>query len=123
MKKLIWPVLGLIAMAILTTVQAATADGSTIDSQEWVQVAIQAVMVANVWATANLPQYGKMKTVVAVVLAVLQVFYTYVVGGVDTPEIVNMIITALAAAGVAFTPQKLTTVVDGKTIPPTGVAV
>jgi hypothetical protein len=107
-------------MTILTTVQAATSDGSTIDAQEWVQVGIQGVMAFNVWATANLPQYTKMKTWVAVVIAVLQVLYTFVIGGVDTPEIINMIITALAAAGVAFTPQPLTKTINGKTVLPDG---
>lgn len=119
-KKAMWPVLGLVAMAILTTVQAATADGSRIDEQEWVQVGIQAVMAFNVWATANLPQYTKMKTWVAVALAVLQALYTFVIGGVDNAEIINLVITALAAAGVAFTRQPITTVINGTTVPANG---
>lgn len=119
-KKALWPLLGLLLMAGLTTVQAATADGSRIDEQEWVQVGIQAVMAFNVWATANLPQYTKMKTWVAVALGVLQVLYTTVVGGVDTAEIINMVITALAVAGVAFTRQPITTVINGTTVPANG---
>lgn len=121
-KKAAWPLLGLVVMAILTTVQAATADGSTIDEQEWVQVGIQAVMAFNVWATANLPQYTRMKTWVAVVLAVLQALYTLVVGGVDTPELINLAITALAAAGVVFTRQPITTVIEGVTVRADGEA-
>jgi hypothetical protein len=121
-KKFMWPVVGLVVMTILTTIQAATSDGSPIDSQEWVQVALQAVMAFNVWATANLPQYEKMKTYVAIAIAVLQGLVTFVIGGVDTPEIINLVITALAAAGVALTPQRVTTVVDGRTVPPGGVA-
>jgi hypothetical protein len=105
-------------MAILTTVQAATLDGSGIDEQEWVQVGIQAVMAFNVWATANLPQYTKMKTYVAVTLAVLQLLYTVVIGGVSTAELINLIITALAAAGVTLTSQPVTTVINGRTVPP-----
>jgi len=116
-----WPLIGLLAMAVLTTVQAATIDGSNIDSQEWVQVSIQAVMAFNVWATANLPQYTRMKTYVAVTLGVLQLLYTVVIGGVSTPELINLIITGLAAAGVVLTPQRLTTVIDGKTVPPNGI--
>lgn len=107
-------------MAALTTVQAATADGSAIDEQEWVQVAIQAVMAFNVWATANLPQYERMKTWVAVFLGVLQVLYTSVIGGIDTPEIINMVITALAVAGVVLTRQPVTTVINGTTVPANG---
>lgn len=119
-KKAMWPLLGLVVMAALTTVQAATANGSPIDEQEWVQVAIQAVMAFNVWATANLPQYERMKTWVAIFLGVLQVLYTSVVGGIDTPEIINMIITALAVAGVAITRQPITTVINGTTVPANG---
>jgi hypothetical protein len=117
-KKFAWPLVALLVMASLTTIQAATADGSPIDEQEWVQVAIQAVMAGNVYMTANLPQYTKMKTWVAVLIAVLQALYTFVIGGVDTPEIVNLVITGLAAAGVAFTPQPVTKVIDGTTVPP-----
>jgi uncharacterized membrane protein len=117
MKKLIWPVLGLILMAVLTTVQDASSD-SRIDAQEWVQVALQAIMAFNVWATANLPQYGKMKTYVAAVIAVVSLLYTVIIGGVSTQEIINLVITGLAALGVAATPQPVTTVSNGRTITP-----
>ena len=117
MKKLIWPVLGLIVMAVLTTVQEASSD-SHIDAQEWVQVVLQAIMAFNVWATANLPQYTKMKTYVAAVIAVVSLLYTVIIGGVSTQEIINLIITGLAALGVAATPQPVTTVSNGRTITP-----
>src|SRR5690349_6173252 len=100
MKKLIWPVLGLIVMTVLTTVQEASSD-SHIDAQEWVQVALQAIMAFNVWATANLPQYTKMKTYVAAVIAIVSALYTFIIGGISTQEIINLIITGLAALGVA----------------------
>lgn len=109
-------------MAILTTVQAATADGSRIDHQEWVLVGLAALMAFNVWATANLPQYEKMKTYVAAVIVVAGALHTAIVGGVSTPEIVNMIILGLAALGVAVTPQPITTVVNGRTISADGEA-
>jgi hypothetical protein len=117
MKKLIWPVLALIVMAVLTTIQEAMAD-KRIDSQEWVLVGLAALMAFNVWATANLPQYEKMKTYVAAAIVVAGALHTFIVGGVDTQEIINMIILALGALGVAVTPQRLTRVVDGTTIPP-----
>jgi hypothetical protein len=107
-------------MAVLTSVQQATADGSTIDHQEWVLVGLAALMAFNVWATANLPQYEKMKTYVAAAIVVAGALHTAIVGGISTPEIVNMIILALAALGVAFTPQPVTTVVNGRTIPANG---
>src|SRR6185295_15283192 len=102
-KKLIWPVLGLIVMAILTTVQQAVSNDSRIDAQEWVQVVLQALMAFNVWATANLPQYTRMKTYVAAVIAVVSLLYTVIIGGVSTQEIINLVITFVAALGVTFT--------------------
>lgn len=117
MKKLLWPIVGLIVMAILTTVQSAMAD-SHIDAQEWTQVGLQALMAFNVWATANLPQYGRMKTYVAAAIAVTSALYTFIVGGVSSAEVINLIITGLAALGVAATPQPVTTVIEGQTVTP-----
>jgi hypothetical protein len=118
-KKLIWPILGLVVMAILTTVQDALSD-TRIDAQEWVQVGLQALMAFNVWATANLPQYSRMKTYVAAAIAVASLLYTVIVGGVSTQEVINLIITGLAALGVAATPQPVTTVINGRTVSPGG---
>jgi uncharacterized membrane protein len=118
-KKVWWPVLGTIVMAVLTVIQEASADNS-ITAQEWVQVILGALMAFNVWATANLPQYTKMKTWVAAAIVVVGALYTYIVGGVSTAEIINMIVLFLAAVGVAFTPQPITTVINGRTVPADG---
>jgi len=117
MRKLLWPVIGSVLMAVLMTVQEAMNDRA-ISSQEWVMVAIQATMVAHVYLTANLPQYEKMKTWVSGVVAVLQTLYVVIVAGLDTPEIIGLVITYLAAVGVSFTRQPVTTVVEGKTVTP-----
>lgn len=119
MKKLIWPILGVIVMSVFTTVQEALTDNH-IDSQEWVLVGLGVLMAFNVWATANLPQYTKMKTYVAAAIVVAGALHTFIVGGVSMPEIVNMIVLALAALGVAATPQPVTTVIDGTTVPANG---
>jgi hypothetical protein len=119
MKKLLWPILGTIAMAIFTTVQEAMTD-SHIDSQEWVLVGLGVLMAFNVWATANLPQYTKMKTYVAAAIVVAGALHTFIVGGVSMQEWVNMIVLALSALGVAFTPQPVTTVINGTTVPANG---
>lgn len=103
-------------MAILTTVQASIADGSRIDAQEWVQVALGALMAFNVWATANLPGYESMKTYVAAAIAVVTALYTFVIGGVDMPEIINLIVIGLMALGVPMLRQPVTTVIDGRTV-------
>jgi hypothetical protein len=122
MKKAIWPLLGVIVMAILTTVQEAMTD-SKIDSQEWVLVGLGALMAFNVWATANLPQYERMKTWVAAVLVVGGALHTFIVGGVSTQEAINMVILFLSAVGVAVTPQPVTTVRNGTTVTPNNRAV
>lgn len=117
MKKAIWPLLGVIVMAILTTVQEAMTD-SKIDSQEWVLVGLGALMAFNVWATANLPQYESMKTWVAAVLVVGGALHTFIIGGISTQEAINMVILFLSAVGVAVTPQPVTTVRNGTTVTP-----
>ena len=118
-KKLIWPILGLVVMAILTTIQQVNADNH-ITASEWVMVGLQALMAFNVWATANLPQYTKMKTYVAAAIVVLQLLVASIVGGLTTNEIINLIISFVAALGVAFTPQPITTVINGTTVPADG---
>lgn len=117
MRKLMWPVLGLVAMAVLMTVQEALGD-QKITGQEWVMVVIQGSMVAHVWLTANLPQYEKMKTWAAAVIAVLQSLYVVMVAGLQTTEIIGLGITFLAAIGVSVARQPVTTVIEGRTIPP-----
>jgi uncharacterized membrane protein len=118
MKKALWPILGLVVMAVLTTVQQVNGDNK-IEAYEWVMVGLQAVMAFNVWATANLPQYTAMKTYVAAVIAVMQLLVTVIDGGLTTNEIINLVITGLAALGVMITPQPVTTIINGSTVPPT----
>lgn len=117
MKKFVWPLLGAIAMAIFTTFQDAMTD-NRIDAQEWVLVGLGAIMAFNVWATANLPQYTKMKTWVSAVIVVAGALHTFIVGGVSMQEAVNMAILFLSAVGVAVQPQPVTTVQNGITVLP-----
>lgn len=100
-------------MAILTVFQEASQDNH-ITAQEWVQVILGALMAFNVWATANLPGYDKMKTYVSAAIVVVGALYTYIVGGVSTGEIINMGVLLLAALGVAVTRQPVTTVINGQ---------
>ncbi|MET0416558.1 MAG: hypothetical protein ABW022_11115 [Actinoplanes sp.] len=117
MRKLIWPILATVAMAIFTVFQESLSD-DRIDSQEWVLVGLGALMAFNVWATANLPQYTKMKTYVAAAIVVAGALHTFIVGGVSMQEWVNMVVLGLGALGVAVAPQPITTVRDGRTITP-----
>jgi hypothetical protein len=116
-KKLIAPIIGTILMAVFTTVQEAMTD-NRIDSQEWVLVGLGVLMAFNVWATANLPQYERMKTYVATAIVIAGALHTFIVGGVSMQEWVNMIVLALSALGVAAIKQPITTVtIDGETVP------
>lgn len=120
MKKLTWPVIGLVVMALLTAVQDALLD-QHISAQDWVMVVIQGTMVAHVYLTANLPQYEKMKSWAAGVIAVLQTLYVLIASGLDTSDLIRLGITFLAAVGVTYTRQPVTTVIEGRTITPDGV--
>jgi hypothetical protein len=119
MRKLIWPILATVVMAVFTTIQEALTD-NRIDSQEWVLVGLGVLMAFNVWATANLPQYTKMKTYVAAAIVVAGALHTFIVGGVSMQEWINLIVLGLGAVGVAATPQPVTTVINGTTVPANG---
>lgn len=112
------PILALVVMAILNGVQEAISKHDHIGVQEWVQVGLQALMAFNVWATANLPQYGKMKTYVAAAIAIFSLLYTVLDGGISSQEWINLIITGVAAVGVGVIPQPVTTVLNGRTVLP-----
>jgi hypothetical protein len=116
--KLIWPVVGTIAMATLTVIQDALNTDNRIDAQEWVLVILGALMAFNVWATANLPGYEKMKGAVAAAIAIVGALHTFIIGGVSTAEIVNMAVLGLSALGVLAARQPVTTVINGRTITP-----
>jgi hypothetical protein len=115
--KFWWPMVAVIVMAVLTGFQDAFTD-QQVTAQEWVQVGIGLVMAINVWATANLPGYETMKTLVAAVILTLQALHTFIVGGVDAPELINLAITFLAAIGVAVAKQPVTTTTNGRTVTP-----
>lgn len=117
MKKVVWPIAATIVMAIFTTIQDALSD-ARIDNQEWVLVGLGVLMAFNVWATANLPQYNKMKTYVAAAIVVAGALHTFIVGGVSMQEWVNLVVLGLGALGVAATPQPVTTVINGTTVTP-----
>jgi phosphatidylserine synthase len=117
MKKLIWPIVATVIMAVFTTIQDALTD-DRIDNQEWVLVGLGALMAFNVWATANLPQYEKMKTYVAAAIVVAGALHTFIIGGVSMQEWINMLLLALGALGVTVARQPVTTIKNGETITP-----
>jgi hypothetical protein len=117
MKKIIVPVIGVIVMAVFTVFQEAMVDNH-ISAQEWVQVILGVLMAFNVWATANLPGYGSLKTYVAAAIAVATGLYTFIVGGVSMGEYINLGIILLMALGVALPKQPATTIINGEVVAP-----
>jgi hypothetical protein len=87
-----------VVVAALTVAASAVSDGH-VDAGEGVQIAIAAATGVSVWLVPNLPSAGAgaTKTVIAVLLAVLNAATAYIVGGLDTGEIINLVI---AGAGV-----------------------
>lgn len=90
----------------LMAVQSALLGG--IDSVELVQIGLAALGAFTVAvlpnASAGAQKY--LKTVVAVAFAVLNVLVTAIVGGLDTNELLNLALAALAALGVLAVPNK-----------------
>ena len=96
--------------AVLMAVAAAMTDGR-IGSDEWVQIAIAGATAASVWTAANVPSLPYAKTVIAVVLAVLNLLVAYISDGLTPAEWVNLAIAALTAAGVYVVPNRPASVV------------
>lgn len=72
--------------------------------EEWIQVAIQATTAISVYVVANLAPgsvWYWTKFLVAALLAVLNLAVTMLVGGIDSSEVINLVLAALGALGVA----------------------
>ncbi|MET7395632.1 hypothetical protein ABZS66_19290 [Dactylosporangium sp. NPDC005572] len=93
-----------VAIAGLTVLASALTDGR-VDPGEQLQIAIQTVTVFGVWFVPNLPHSAAYKTGVAALLAVLNLATTVIIGGVDSAEVVNLVLAALGVLGVGVTPS------------------
>ncbi|MER7002196.1 hypothetical protein ABT297_03995 [Dactylosporangium sp. NPDC000555] len=94
-----------VLVAALTIASSAVSDGH-IDAGEGIQIAIAATTAFSVWFVPNLPSAPAVKTVVAVVLAVLNAATAYIVGGLDTGEIVNLVIAGLGVLLIGAAPAQ-----------------
>ncbi len=90
--------------AFLTAIQALVSDGH-VTQQEGVQIAIAAVTAVSVYFV---PMFGypAAKTIVAVILAALNVLTTAIVGGLDAGDFTGILIAGLTAIGVASAPAR-----------------
>src|SRR5690606_3431081 len=89
--------------ATLVVVHAALSD-QRITAEEWVQVAIAGVTAVGVYLVPLAPKYRWGKSAVAVLLAVLQALTTVILGGLDTREVIVLVLAGLTAAGVVVAP-------------------
>lgn len=103
--------LAAVVATVLSAIVAATAGDGVVDAQEWVNVAILAVGSAGVFAAPNVPHSQYTKAVIAVLSAALTVLSTAILGGIDSTEIMQMVLAGLAAVGVYAVPNGA---VDGR---------
>lgn len=106
-----------VLVAGLTVLSSAVSDGQ-FTAGEGVQIAIAAATAFSVWFVPNLPSSGGVKTGVAVVLAVLNAATAYIVGGLDTGEVVNLVLAGLGVLLIGVAPASS----DGDGLVPRPVA-
>jgi hypothetical protein len=90
--------------AIGVVIASVITDG--ISRAEWGMVIIAAAGAANVWLTANLPGFRKLKEVTAIIATAAALGVSYVTGGnISGAEWVNFIILCAATLGVIVVPN------------------
>lgn len=95
-----------VVVTVATGVVAALAGDNAVDSVEWVNVAIVGVGAAAVFAAPNVPGAAYTKSILAVLTAVLTILASAIVGGVQTVEIIQMVIAGAGAVGVYAVPNR-----------------
>jgi hypothetical protein len=93
-----------VVFAVLTAAQVYLGGDNHIDSQEWVQLGIAGATAIGVYVIPLAEQYAWAKTAVAVLLSILQALATVVLGGLDTNEILVLVLAGLTAIGVGAAP-------------------
>lgn len=81
---------------VVTAVQAALSDGH-VTSVEGVQIAIAATNAGLVYLVPNVPQWPWSKTILAAVLAVLQLATSLIVDGISTADWSALLLAGLLA--------------------------
>jgi hypothetical protein len=97
--KVIMAVIG----AAVTALYGFLDDGH-LSTDEWIKIAIATVLAINVYVVPVTAEWPWMKTAIGAVLAALQVLVVVIVGGVNSQEVIEIIIAVLTAIGVAVTP-------------------
>ncbi len=92
------------ALAIVTVVHSVLSD-NRIAAQEGVQIAIAAVTAISVWLVPAL-DYPKMKTVIAMLLAGLNVLTSLIVDGITSADWTQVVIAVFTVAAVGAAPAR-----------------
>lgn len=95
-----------VVATILVALIAALSGDGVIASTEWVNVAIAGVGAAAVFAAPNVPGARYTKAILAVLAAVLTVLSSAILGGIDTTELLQILVVALGAVGVYAVPNR-----------------
>ncbi len=105
-------------LALLTAAHTYLAD-EIVTEQEWVQIAIAGFTALSVWLVPAL-DYPRMKTVIAVVLASLNVLATVIIDGIDQGDLVQVVMAGLTVLAVGAAPAH-SDVVPGNDPPPPAI--
>jgi hypothetical protein len=95
-----------VLVTIAVAITAALAGDNSVDSIEWVNVAIVGVGACAVFAAPNVPGARYTKLIISALTAVLAILASAIVGGIQTVELIQMFIAAVGAAGVYAIPNK-----------------
>ncbi len=106
-------------VVVVTALQAALSDSATggrLTQVEGVQIAIAVVNALLVYLVPNAPQWPWAKTVLAGVLAALQLATSLIVDGIGSADVSALILAVLMAVAPALSPSASITGADG--VPP-----
>lgn len=95
-----------VLVTIATAIVAALVGDDTINSVEWVNVAIVGVTAAGVFYAPNVKGANVTKFVLSALGAVLVVLASTITGGIGAVEVIQMLIAGAGAVGVYAIPNK-----------------
>lgn len=95
--------LAALLVAGLTALSSALTDGR-VTSGEGIQIAIAVATAAGVWLVPVIPQWPWTKTLLAGLLAALNVAVTVIDDGITVAEGINLVLAALGVLGVGAAP-------------------
>lgn len=97
--KLVLSVIGAAIMALYGFL-----DDNHVSTDEWIKIGIATTLAIQVYLVPVTAEWPWMKTAVACLLAALNVLVVVIVGGVNSQELIEILIAVGTAAGVAIAP-------------------